>query len=121
MTRTNVATPWTVLCDNEPFLRHPNAMKAYAARNIETWDVPARSPDLNPIEMFWGRCRRQLRLMDLDDLRRKRPPLTKPAYVSRIKALFASGRAQNVAQNFAGRLRRTCQEVVRKKGAAARN
>ena len=54
--------PWTVLCDNESFLRHPNSQKAYATRNMHPWDVPARSPDLNLIEMFWGRTRRQLRL-----------------------------------------------------------
>ena len=46
--------PWHVLCDNEAFLRHRACLRAYASRNIHLWGVPPRSPDLNPIEMFWS-------------------------------------------------------------------
>ena len=42
--------------------------------------MPAKSPDLNPIEMFWGWVRRQLRLKDLEDMRQKLPTLEKTAY-----------------------------------------
>ena len=34
--------------------------------------LPPRSPDLSPVEMFWGWVRRQLRLKDLNDLKQKR-------------------------------------------------
>ena len=111
---------WTVLCDGESFLRHTSCMKAYAIKRIELWQVPASSPDLNPIEMFWGWVMRQLRLKDLADLRMKRPPLGKTAYIQRVKTLFRSAKAQGVAKNLARRFRKTCKEVLEKKGGAAR-
>ena len=43
--------PWTVLCDGEGFLRAKVSMTAYRAKKIVLWDVPAKSPDLNPVEM----------------------------------------------------------------------
>ena len=36
----------------EIFLRHESSMRAYAPKNVLLWGVPAKSPDLNPIEMF---------------------------------------------------------------------
>ena len=113
--------PWTILCDNETFLRHPAAMRAYAAKNISLWGVPPRSPDCNPVEMFWGWTRRQLRLKDLEDIRQKRPVLGKLAYTQRVKALFRSKRAQDVAKQFAKKLKSTCKQIIKRKGAAARN
>ena len=110
--------PWTVLCDNESFLRHPTSMRAYALRRVRLWAVPPRSPDLNPIEMFWAWVRRQLRLQDLDDLRQHRPPLTKPAYILRVKALFRSAKAQPVARSCAMKLRTKCRSVLANNGAA---
>ena len=43
-----------------------------------------KSPDLNPVEMFWGWLRKKLRSMDLEDLRKKRRPLGKTAYTARV-------------------------------------
>ena len=96
-------------------------MEAYAKKRILIWDVPPKSPDLSPIEMFCGWTRRQLRLMDLKDLRLKRKPLGKIAYVQRVKTLFRRARAQNVAEKFAKKFRSTCKEVLKNKGAGARN
>ena len=110
--------PWTVLCDNERFLRHPESMRAYAVKHVRLWDVPPRSPDLNPIEMFWAWVRRQLRLRDLDDLRNHRAPLTKAAYIVRIKALLSTAKAQAVARGCAMKLRTKCRKVVANRGAA---
>ena len=95
-------------------------MEAYAKKRILIWDVPPKSPDLNPIEMFWGWVRRQLRLKDLADLRMKRPPLGKTAYIQRVNTLFRSAKAQGVAKNMARRFWKTCKEVLEKKGGAAR-
>ena len=67
----NKSGPWTILCDGESFLRAKAARVAYLAKKISLWDVPAKSPDLNPVEMFWGWLRRKLRLMGLADLRKK--------------------------------------------------
>lgn len=113
--------PWTVLCDNESFLRHEACLKAYAARKVYLWKLPAKSPDLNPIEMFWGWVRRQLRLKDLEDLKKKRALPGKTAYTLRVKKLFKSRKAQRVAGQLARRFRNTCLQVVRNKGASASN
>ena len=83
--------------------------------------LPPYSPDLNPIEMFWGWIRRKLRLMDLADLRLKRRPLGKTAYTLRVKRVMQTQKAQTVAKNFATRFRKACVQVVKRKGAAADN
>ena len=59
--------------------------------------------------------------MDLADLRKKRPPLGKLAYTTRVKNVIKSAKAQTVAKNFAGRFRKTCKQIVDRKGAAADN
>ena len=83
--------------------------------------LPRKSPDLNPIEMFWGWVRRQLRLKDLDDMKKKRAPLGKTAYTLRVKSFFRSQRAQTVAKQCATKLRSACLKVIKNKGAAAGN
>ena len=89
-------------------------MRANAQQRVCLWAVPPRSPDLNPIEMFW----RQLRLQDLGDLRHHRAPLTKAAYILRIEALFRSAKAQEVAGKCAMKLRSKCRDVLASSGAA---
>ena len=53
--------------------------------------------------------------------RKKRRPLGKLAYTMRVKSVIKSQKAQTVAKNFAGRLRKACQQVIKRKGAAANN
>ena len=112
--------PRRLLCDNESFL-DAKVSKAYYWKNrIQLLHIPARSPDLNPIESFWGWLRKELRRRDLEDLRLKRPALGRTAYKQRVKNLLRSRRAQNVAkQKFAG-FKSVCKEVVLKQGAASR-
>ena len=117
----NKKGPWTVLCDGEGFLRAKLCMPAYRAKGISLWSCPPKSPDLNPIEMFWGWIRRKLRLMDLADLRLKRRPLGKTAYTLRVKRVMQTQKAQTVAKNIATRFRKACVQVVKRKGAAADN
>ena len=117
----NKTGPWTILCDGESFLRAKVSMAAYRSKKIVLWSVPAKSPDLNPVEMFWGWLRKRLRALDLNDMRKKRKPLGKTAYTARVKSVMKSQKAQAVAKSFAGRLRKTCQEVVDRKGCAADN
>jgi len=109
--------PWTVLADNETFLRAKPLRTVYTAQNIRLWDVPPKSPDLNPIEMFWGWAKAKLRRMDLEDLRKKRKPLNKMAYKQRVKKVFGSKKAQDVAKACARKFRAICK-VVAKDGAA---
>ena len=116
-----LAGPWTVLCDGETFLRAPQSMAVYRARRVKLWDVPPKSPDMNPVEMFWGWLRKKLRTLDLADLRAHRPPLTKLAYVARAKRVLATQKAQAVAKRCAGRFRKTCQAIIDARGAAVRN
>ena len=85
------------------------------------WRIPPHSPDLNPIEKFWSWLRRELRKRDLDDFKNKRPPLTKPQYIARVRQVLATPSAQTKARNIANGLKKVCTEVVAKKGAAARS
>ena len=113
--------PWYVLCDNESFLRARDSTAAHRHSKVTLWAVPARSPDLNPIEKFWSWLRTQLRQRDLADLQAGRPPMGRVAFKARVRAICRSQRAQRVARACALGLRKVCQEVVMKKGAMARS
>ena len=112
--------PWFALCDNESFLRKAKATKeAVAEQGVSLWHIPPRYPDLNPVGKFWAWLRRELRRLDLQDLSKKKRPLSKPAYAVRVRSLCGSQKAQRVASNFAKGLKRVCNEVIAKKGAAS--
>ena len=113
--------PWTILCDNEGFVRAKISMAAYSPMSITLWSVPPKSPDLNPVDMLLGWLRKKLRSMDLEDLRKKRRLLDRTAYVARVKGALKSAKAQTVAKNVAGRFRKSCKQVVDRNGAAADN
>ena len=112
--------PWWVLCDNEAFLRSARAQESYRKIGVKLWQIPAKSPDLNPVEQFWSWLRRKLRKLDLQDAVAKRPVLGRMAYVRRVRAVCRSQAAQRAASGCAKNLRKACQEVVRKRGAATR-
>ena len=112
--------PWGVLCDNEGFLSKADSKAAHRKQKIILRHVPARSPDLNVVEKFWGWLRRELRKRDLNDLVQKRPALGKMAYRQRILAICRTPKAKEVAANYFKSLRKVCQEVLLKKGAMAR-
>lgn len=112
--------PWCILSDNESFLQAPASEKAHKKARVELWQIPARSPDLNPVEKFWSWVRRRLRAMDLADLNAGRPPIQKVALKARVNALLKTRRAKRVAKNTVLSLRKTCKEVKLKRGAAAR-
>ena len=111
---------WKVLCDNESFLRAPKCRAAHRRAKVTLWGVPPKSPDLNPVEKFWSWLRRRLRSLDLEDLRQKRRPLAKTAYVARVRSVCRSAKAQTVAGNCAKSLRKTCLQVIEKRGAGSR-
>ena len=52
--RKKKTRPWTILCDGESFLQADMSMSAYRSKRIQLWVVPPKSPDLNPVEMFWS-------------------------------------------------------------------
>ena len=110
--------PWTVLCDGETFLRANVVMKLYASKKVRMWDVPPHSPDLNPIEMYWGWLKGKLRRMDLEDLKKKRKPLDKMAYKLRIRKIMKTDKSQAVAKACARKFRSVCQQILKKNGAA---
>ena len=113
-----VQKPWKVLCDNESFLREKGCMKQYAKMRVELKKLPAKSPDLNPIEKMWGWMRKRLRSMDLADLAAGRAVPGKRAYRERIKRLLKSPKAQEVAKNFFRNLRTVAKKIVKAKGGA---
>ena len=112
------AGPWWVLCDNESFLTARQTRQAYRDAGVALWQIPPRSPDLNPVEKFWSWLRRKLRAMDLKDAVAKRPVLGKMAYKSRVRSVASSQQAQRVAKACTLGLKKVCREVIRKKGAA---
>ena len=112
--------PWWVLCDNETFLNASKTQRAYRDAGVNLWQIPPRSPDLNPVEKFWSWLRRKLRALDLKDAVDKRPVLGKMAYKRRVRSVCSSQQAQRVAKACARGFRKVCQEVVRNKGAATR-
>ena len=93
---------------------------AYKKKKINVLKVPPRSPDLNPIEKFWGWLRRELRLRDLNDLQNKKPAMGKIAYKSRVRNLLKTKKTQAMAKRFASDLVKVCKEVKKKGGAMAR-
>ena len=82
--------------------------------------IPPRSPDLNPVERFWGWLKKKLKLMDLADAMKKRPVLGKTAYKVRVRNILKTKKAQTMAATYAKSFRKACKEVVKKKGAATR-
>ena len=114
------AGPRRLLCDNESFLNAKSVRPEYKKRRIQLLPIPAKSPDLNPIESFWGWLRGELRRRDLEDLRLKKPGLTKTQYRNRIKEILRTVKAQNVAKAKFQNFKKVCKEVVNKKGAASR-
>ena len=112
--------PWHVLCDNESFLKATVSRAAYHKAKITLWQILAKSPDLNPVEKFWGWLRKRLRALDLKDMVAKRPPMGKLAYRVRVRAVCRTRKAQRVDAACARGLRKVCREVIRKGGAASR-
>lgn len=112
--------PWHILCDNESFLKAPASRTAHRRVNVHLWHIPARSPDLNPVERFWSWVRKQLRAMDFADLRARRPAVQRTALKARVRSLLRTVKAKDVAKKNLLSLRKTCREVVQKKGAATR-
>ena len=107
--------PWHIICDNESFLKAPESRKAHAQLRVHLWHIPARSPDLNPIEKFWSHVRRWLRAKDLADLKAKRPPLSKFGLKQRVRALLRGPGAQTVAKRTVLGLRKTCLKILKAK------
>lgn len=113
--------PWRVLCDSESFLEARASKRYYEKKNIKLLHIPARSPDPNPIESFWGWVRARLRLRDLQDLRNGKAPLGKMAYRTRVRNFLRTRKAQDVAKAKFRAFKKVCREVVDKKGAASRS
>ena len=112
--------PWKVLCDNESFLEHATSKAAYRRARVTLLHIPAGSPDLNPVEKFWGWTRKRLHKMDLADLRAGRPVPGKTAYKQRVRRLLSSAIAQQKAKNFYGNLRTVSARIVKAKGHAVK-
>jgi transposase len=106
--------PWRILCDGETFLRAPASRAAYTkSKVIKLWEkMPAKSPDLNPIEKYWAWLRRRLRIKDLADLNAGREVLSKSAYQERVRSIMHSKASQKHAANIAQGLRKVCKEVI---------
>ena len=58
--------------------------------------------------------------MDLEDLAKKKPALTKAQYVKRVRGVLQTNKSKEVAQNVIRNFRKQCKAVSDKKGGAAR-
>ena len=96
------------------------AGQVYQDYKVVVWKIPAKSPDLNPIERFWSWLRKELRTFDMADLKAGRPVPPKVAYLQRVRNILRSARSQAHAAACANSLRKVCKEVVLKKGAGSR-
>ena len=112
--------PWTIIVDNETFLRSPLSQTAHAACKVSLLKLPPKSPDLNPVEKFWAWLRRRLKALDLEDLVKKRPLLGRTAYRERVKRILRTKKAHEVAANCASGLPKVAREVKRRNGASTR-
>ena len=111
--------PWFVLADNESFPRAPASRREHEKANATLWDIPPKSPDLNPVELFWAWTRAALARMDLRDLQQNKAAITKNNFKVRVQSLFRTKKAQRVAASCARNLRKVCQEVQKVGGAAS--
>lgn len=109
-----------LLCDNESFLDAQESRIAHAKARMELWHIPARSPDLNPVELYWAKVRAWLRAMDLADLQAGRPPVQKAGLKERVRRVLKSAKAKATAKHIFQSLRKRCEAVKRKKGGAIR-
>jgi hypothetical protein len=112
--------PWRVLCDNESFLRAPASAKAHRRCGVTLWKMPARSPDLNPVEKHWAWLRKRMRAMDLKDLTEKKPALERAAFKQRVQRLVRTARAKSVAAACVRGLRKVAAEVKASGGGATK-
>ena len=56
----------------------------------------------------------------MEDLRLKKPALTKTQYRRRVQEVIRTVKAQKVAKAKFQNLRKVCKEVIKKKGAMSR-
>ena len=87
---------------------------------MSLWHIPKKSPDLNPVEKYWGWLRKRLREKDLAELVAKRRLVQKTDLKARVRVICRSLRGQRVAASYFAGLRSTCQCVIKNKGAAIR-
>ena len=116
---TGSEAPSRLLCDNEGFLEAKVSKAYYKKKKISLLHNSARSPDLNPIESFWGWLRRQLRLRELEAIRLGRRALGKTAYKAMLRRFLRTKKAQDVAKAKWSAFKKVCKIVVKKKGAAS--
>ena len=112
--------PFRILCDNEKFLGSSVCQDAHDAKGIRLIHVPARSPDLNPVEVYWSWLRRRLRALDLKDAQNKREVPGKRAYQQRVRGVMKSAKSRAVAGNIMRGFQKKCARIVALGGAADR-
>ena len=58
--------------------------------------------------------------MDLQDLMKKKAPLTKPQYRLRVRGVLQSNKSRQVARNCVRHFRKQCKAVIKEGGKAVR-
>ena len=112
--------PWLIVCDNESFLETFATKAAHVKARVELWHVLPRSPDLNPVELFWAKLRLWLRQMDLKDLKAGRLRAHKTAMKERVRRLLKTAKARNTAKNIFASWRKRAARVDKARGGPIR-
>ena len=100
-------------------MRADESIAAYRKHKIRLFEkLPAKSPDLNPVERFWAWLRRALNRMDLADLVNKRPVPGRMAYKQRVVRLLKTPKAQTVAKNIFNGHTKVCRAIKKSRGMA---
>ncbi|CAK0908170.1 unnamed protein product, partial [Prorocentrum cordatum] len=104
--------PFRILCDSETFLTSSVCQGARDAKSIRLMHVPARSPDLNPVEVHWSWLRRRLRALDLKGAQCKREVPGALAYQQRVRAVMKSAKSRAVAGNIMRGPQKKCAKIA---------
>ena len=111
----NARGPFRVLEDNDPTgYKSGLGGSAKAEAGIQAFNMPKRSPDLNPLDFsFWKQVNKRMRAQERSWPKSKQE--TRAQYIARLRRTAMSMPSEYVTK-IIGALRRRCQLVVDYKG-----
>ena len=106
------------LQDRSHFQSHVH--QAFGQGCIMTDGIAQRRLHVQALRSVARTCGVALVRDDVADLKAKRRPIQRTALKARVRCLMASQKAKSVTKNYVFGLRKVCEEVRRKRGAASR-
>ena len=111
----NVKGPWRVLEDNDPTgYKSGRGLAAKKDCGIQSFDLPKRSPDLNPLDYgFWVKVNKAMRAEEREWPASKRE--SRDQYIARLRRT-AKAIPKSEIENLIGGLRRRCELLDQARG-----